>query len=330
MKRCILLSAMVSVSGFGVRTAQAGDLDSFSFSVAGPIRYTTTFGDPFPIADAGQFSVESGTFHGLRLTYTLENTDAAARLFDMSLDLYAPGPPVPFAPSLVEPARQTVAAGAIGDGPRQIILDLPIFFFRDFNQAPTPFSGGTSVGLRARNGVLNSTATWSDINVEFYESVVSNLSGDTASTGTWNRPSVNPALGIDNGRASSLTGYTAIEFTVDADGTYGVHTQFTGSFPRDGWTFLFEGDAAITGDYSNLLDADSQGVFGVGHTDINSVDLSAGRKYTLLLGNESPGDVWDFEAYIVGPGSVTVVPAPGVAGVVALGGALSSARRRRR
>ena len=287
-------------------------LDSYMWSMPGLMEYTVGQMDPYPYADGGQFDVTAGTYHGLRVSYTVENTVPTARFFDLPVDLYVPGPPFQFASSLVgDPVSPEPVAGELGVGPQTVQLDLPIYFFRAFMMDPQAYPGGASLGLRGANRTQNSTATWSNVTIEFYEGVVSNVAGNTYSTGSWFRPVINPRLGIDLGRDAEETSFSSYRFTVDMDGIYGVHTQFTGDFPRDGITYVFDGPVPVTGDYSNYLDANSQGRWGVGHTDINSIELEAGRVYTLVQGNDNTDDAWDFEAWMVGPGSATFEPDPG-------------------
>lgn len=99
-----------------------------------------------------------------------------------------------------------------------------------------------TIGLRGRNLVLNNTATWSNMHIEFYPAKVSVFTGDNHSSGTWNRPIINPRQGIDLGRDTDITEFTAIPFQVDMTGIYGIHTQLHGGTGvLEGVTYLFQG-----------------------------------------------------------------------------------------
>jgi hypothetical protein len=310
-------------------TAMAGDVWTITppqtltvTSGGGPGEYNATITPD----EWDELNVPGGTYTGLRVSFDWQRLYGAVQPNQTGFSFYDPSQPALPWNRIGSYVKSSPLVTVPGTDPVHITYDEPTFWMRSFYTVPTPYPGGEPLGARFNLWYGNSGVTWSNIQLELYEATISQVSGDSYSGGTWNRPQVDTWLGSDYGRASAETPYGVQEFTVDESGIYGIHTHFYGQDYCYATTLLFQDQVDVSGSYDHLLAANEQGDYGWGYPDIKSVYLEAGRSYFLVQADVDPGFQYTYNSWIGGPGNVNIIPEP--ASLVLLALAALVARRR--
>lgn len=120
--------------------------------------------------------------------------------------------------------------------------------------------------------------------------------------------------------------YDLQPFFVDTAGLYTIDSVQS----YDGYLHLYEGVFNANDQLNGLLAGNDDGPGGIGTSRILDIALLANTQYFIVTSAFEAGDEGTFENTVSGAGIATfgIVPAPGGAGVLALGG-LAAARRRR-
>ncbi len=285
-------------------------------SVAGP---TIDIGASGAVQIVNFSTTQPITGVGLTAGWSAVAGDFADGLYPWSLDLTASvqapngesfqwgpniGGDVTIADYPLQDGSQPGLSGAAAPGDYQ-------FTWNNVPQGP----GGIS---RLNNPVYHAMATVPDVTF--------NYTAVPDPSTSWDRP-----FFIAGVSGLGPTSYDLLEFTVDEPGLY----DFTSvrSDGDDHFTFLYDGGFDDSAPLDNLLDyglGNGNSPFGVPEgTSAFSALLFPGQTYYWIT---SEWDRFDpaFTAAnsIVGPGAVTVIPAPGAAAAFALAG-LAAVRRRR-
>lgn len=150
------------------------------------------------------------------------------------------------------------------------------------------------------------------------------FTGDTTGAPTFDRPLFSflalSALG-QNVR------YDALEFTVNASGSYDFLSAATGNW--DNFLFLYSPSFDPTGPLLNGVIGNDD-FPGIGRAGFSGVALMAGAPYVLVTTGFDAPSFGAFTNTITGPGIATPVPEPGTWGLMALGLAGIGALVRRR
>ena len=139
-------------------------------------------------------------------------------------------------------------------------------------------------------------------------------SGDTAAApdGSWDRPI---------GGAGPISGLGPVNYDVES-----FIATVTGTFDLfsvqqyDGYLHVYEGSFDPLDQLANLIAGNDDGAGGIGTSDILGLSLTAGTEYFIVTSGFQAGDAGAF--------TNTLVPAPGAAALLGMGG-LFAARRRR-
>lgn len=312
MKNKFLLATALVVMSLGLN--EKVQAESFTYHSPESVTQTVEYGNTYyPMITREELTIPEGNYTGIRLEYIVSSEDSDLRVNSLPSDFYLVGvqPPVGQWTFMERIGVQSNYHRFVGNGSNKVSIDQPLYWYRNFAQDPVAYPGGQTLGFRHKNGTneVGITSEWKNVKLEFYEATISSFEGDGFSGGHWHRPQVHSLTGEDYGRSDKLTPYSTISFTVEEDGIYGVHTQFKTASGApvnfDGMILLFEGEAPITGDYSNLLAINALGVKGSGHPDINSVELSKNKDYTLVYTTTREGNYLNQKTWIGGPGKVS-------------------------
>lgn len=308
MKNKFLLTAVVAAMTLGINAGVQAE--SFTYHSTEEIELKHE-GQHYVMTKRDKIQIPEGTYTGVKLEYIISHEDSNARVYDLTTDFFHVATQPEYGPGTF---KQNIGAQVprnitIGEGVKKVTLDIPLYFHRDFKVDPQPYNGGDLLGLRHKHfGSPNTTASWKNIKLELYEAEVNYFEGDAYSEGRWHRPLMSIINDWDRGRSQNYTPYSTFSFTVEENGIYGVHTQFKtasgGTINNDGSIFIFEGEPAIEGDYSNIIAVSTSGVGGGGHPDIDSIYLKKGDIYTLVYTVGKIDNYLNYKTWIGGPGKV--------------------------
>jgi hypothetical protein len=328
--RSSCLGAAVLLLAVSLTTAVANDVWTITppqtltvTSGGGPGEYNATITPD----ECDELNIPSGTYTGLRVSFDWQRLYGAVQPNQTGFSFYDPSQPALPWNRIGSYVKSSPLVTVPGTDPVHITYDEPTFWMRSFYTVPTAYPGGEPLGARFNLWCTNSGVTWSNIQLELYEATITQVAGDSYSSGEWYRPQVDTWLGTDYGRADVETPYGVQPFLVDESGIYGIHTHFYGVDYPDAGTYLFQDEFDVTGGYDHLLAANEQGDYGMGYPDIKSVYLEAGRQYYLVQAEVSPGFEYTYNSWIGGPGNV-IVPEPASLILLAMPALLFAARRR--
>jgi MYXO-CTERM domain-containing protein len=150
------------------------------------------------------------------------------------------------------------------------------------------------------------------------------FAGSTTGDPVWTRPvAATPPTGLSG--LGTATPYDVLAFTVDITGSYTF--QNTAVAAWDNYTFLYQNSFDSTLPLANVLTGnDDNPTIGLSGF---AFSLTAGTTYFFVTTGFGNTDSGDYSLSISGQGTATLVPAPGAAALLGLGG-LALTRRRRR
>lgn len=156
-----------------------------------------------------------------------------------------------------------------------------------------------------------------------YGQFSASFSGDTTGGLTFNRPS---GLTTLSGIGTDVP-FEVVNFTVGASGVYDLETLNLGGTLTDTFLLLYVGSFDPSAVFTNLVAFNDDS--GAGFLSlIGAVEIQAGVDYFAVVTGFANSDFGTYDLEIRGPGAITIVPAPGVAAVLGLGGLVASRRRR--
>ncbi|MBA4039454.1 MAG: hypothetical protein C0468_03880 [Planctomyces sp.] len=149
------------------------------------------------------------------------------------------------------------------------------------------------------------------------------FSGDTTGGLTFNRPVSLTALSV----VGTDVAFEAVNFTVSTSGAYSLETLPLGGTLADSFLLLYVGAFDPSAPLANLIAFNDD--LGAGFLSlIGSAPLLVGLDYFAVVTGFANSDFGTYDLEIRGPGAITIVPAPGAAALLGLGGALAARRRR--